>query len=176
MKNNNLVLWLGQESTNLEEELGGKNASLAKMIQNLSSYNIKVPDGFATTATAYRKFISENELEDTLSDILSSYRNGKLTLGNTGKKIRKKIQKGKFSSELKSEILSAYRELKKQSSGTKFSVAVRSSATAEDLPGASFAGQLESFLNIGTESRLLESIKDCYAKLVMHKFILSTIR
>lgn len=170
-RTNALVAWFHKESENFEKELGGKNASLAKMIQKLSKSGIKVPGGYATTATAYRQFIEENNMHAELTKIIESYRQKKLTLATAGKKIRDRILKGKFSNEMVEAILGAFQKLKKENSKRGFSVAVRSSATAEDLPGASFAGQLESYLNIASEERLLSSVKECYASLFTDRAI-----
>ncbi len=142
-------------------EVGGKNASLGEMIMNLSSIGIQVPEGFAITASAYRNFISANKIADKLDELISRLDTREFNnLSETGKACRELIMKSKFSEELKKEILDFYHEL-----GDSVTVAGRSSATAEDRPGASFAGQHDSFLNIRGNENLLQACKKCFASL-----------
>jgi pyruvate,water dikinase len=147
------------------DKVGGKNASLGEMIGGLAAAGIRVPDGFATTADAFREFLSANGLEKRIAERLRTLdpRDVK-ALAACGKEIRSWILKSPFPKELEKEIRSKYQELTKTtSSDTSF--AVRSSATAEDLPEASFAGQQESFLNIKGADNILEAIRHVFASL-----------
>jgi len=149
--------------------VGGKNASLGEMISKLSSKGIVVPDGFATTAFAFETFLTYNELHLPLFDLIiklnkTDYSN----LKEIGANARKLILAGKLPEKLVAEIIHSYKEL---CGKTPFAVAVRSSATAEDLPEASFAGQHESFLNIVGENAVLEAIIKCYASLYTDRAI-----
>lgn len=138
--------------------VGGKNASLGEMIGNLETVGVRVPDGFAVTASGYWAFIDANALRRKIQTLLSRYRTGGATLSMTGRAIRSAIGRGRFPPALKREILAAYRRM----GGL---VAVRSSATAEDLPDASFAGQHESFLDITGKASLLRACRVCFASL-----------
>lgn len=143
--------------------VGGKNASLGEMLSELSPKGIKIPDGFATTAEAFRIFLDENKLSELLDKKLKELDTVKLSnLSEIGESCRSLISNGVFSQKMKDDFLEAYRDLSK---GEKISVAVRSSATAEDLPTASFAGQHDSFLNIEGEENLLDAIHRCYVSL-----------
>ncbi|MFP4261578.1 MAG: phosphoenolpyruvate synthase [Opitutales bacterium] len=149
-------------------EVGGKNASLGEMIGALSERGIQVPGGFATTAKAYRSFIEENELEEAISGMLEQLsRDG---VAKVGPKIRRAIMKGEWPPEVEAAIRKAYREFSEEQ-GAEASVAVRSSATAEDLPEASFAGQQETYLNVSGEDDVLEACKKCYASLFTDRAI-----
>jgi pyruvate,water dikinase len=153
------------------KEVGGKNASLGEMFHQLSSKGINVPDGFATSAEAYWRFIRENELEDKLKETLSSLNDDDSTeLKKAGKKCRKLLMKATIPEDIEKAILDGYNELKKREESLE-SVAVRSSATAEDLPDASFAGQHETYLNIKNEDELLEAWKKCVASLFTNRAI-----
>jgi pyruvate,water dikinase len=146
-------------------EAGGKNASSGEMINNLASLGIRVPGGFVITATAFRNFLKENKIDVQLKKLLDSL--NKKTFANLpqiGKACRKLVLSAKFSDALAKDIVTAYQAM----DGNKkndLSVAVRSSATAEDLPNASFAGQHDSFLNIQGDKQLLEACKKCFASL-----------
>lgn len=145
--------------------VGGKNASLGEMISSLKKKGIKVPLGFATTAKAYFAFLEANGLIEQLF----SKKKGALRI--SGAEIRKLITRGHFPKELEQEILEAYRKLSHHYKQKHADVAVRSSATAEDLPDASFAGQQETFLHITTEKALLEACKKCFASLFTDRAI-----
>jgi pyruvate, water dikinase len=151
--------------------VGGKNASLGEMVRQLSSQGVKVPPGFATTAGAFRNFIGENRLESGLRERLDKFRQGTATLQATGEAIRQLILDAPFSADLEEAIRVAYRELGRRSGRENPAVAVRSSATAEDLPDASFAGQQESFLNVRGERALLDACRRCYASLFTDRAI-----
>ncbi len=153
------------------KEVGGKNASLGEMFKELTSKGINIPDGFATSAEAYWKFIRENEIEDQLKKELSSLdADDQEKLKEAGKKCRKLVMNAEIPKEIKESILDEYKALK-QRTETLTSVAVRSSATAEDLPEASFAGQHESYLNVQSEDELLEAWKKCVASLFTDRAI-----
>lgn len=165
------IIWLNQVSLSDIDRVGGKNASLGEMIQNLSSVGVKVPTGFATTAQAYRDFLDQNGLTDKINALLDKLDTDNVQqLQTTGKTIREWILAQPLSPELMSAIEQAYQRLTKEL-GQKFSVAVRSSATAEDLPDASFAGQQETFLNVEGLNNILIAIKKVFASLFTDRAI-----
>ncbi|MGD2120085.1 MAG: PEP/pyruvate-binding domain-containing protein, partial [Chromatiales bacterium] len=128
--------------------VGGKNASLGEMIANLSEAGVSVPGGFATTAAAYREFLSQSGLDQRIQQALSELdTNDVARLAETGKQIRQWILDTPFPADFEQSIDQAFAQLE-QVYGQQVSWAVRSSATAEDLPDASFAGQQETFLNV----------------------------
>ncbi len=150
-------------------QVGGKNASLGEMFQKLSSKGIRVPNGFATTSEAFWKFLDENSLRASLQSTLSELDTDNYSnLGAIGEKARKLILGGTLSKNLSQQITEAYQSLCK---GRNCAVAVRSSATAEDLPDASFAGQHDTFLNITSKAGLLEAVKKCFASLYTDRAI-----
>lgn len=154
------------------EKVGGKNASLGEMYNQLNPLGINVPNGFALTADVYRLFRKENNIETVLTELLLSLDSKNYSnLAEIGEKTRKYILEAKLSLEIKKEIHTAYQSLCKQSEIENLAVAVRSSATAEDLPTASFAGRMESFLNISGESQLEDAIHRCYASLFTDRAI-----
>lgn len=151
--------------------VGGKNASLGEMISQLGPKGIKIPAGFATTAQAYWDFLDHNGLREKLTASLDKLdKKDFKNLTKTGKDIREKIMQGEFPDDLAKEIKEAYVELEKREE-TLTSVAVRSSATAEDLPEASFAGQHDSFMNIKGPEETLETCKKCFASLFTNRAI-----
>ena len=145
--------------------VGGKNASLGEMISQLSAKGVRVPTGFATTADAYRAFLAQNDLDKKINaelDVLNA--DDTQALAKCGAKIRAWIMEAEFPADLKAAIAENYAKLTEHSAkGTTF--AVRSSATAEDLPDASFAGQQESFLNIHGLENINHAIKEVFASL-----------
>lgn len=151
--------------------VGGKNASLGEMIGSLKEEGIRVPDGYATTADAYWKFIEANALREQIQSELDEFARGKQPLDKTGASIRKLFYHANFPTEIAEEVLDAYRELCRRYKADEVDVAVRSSATAEDLPEASFAGQQETFLNVRGEKELLEACRKCYASLFTDRAI-----
>ncbi len=151
--------------------VGGKNASLGEMIDALAGKGVAVPPGFATTASAYREYLTHNGLDQPIADRLNQLANGDETLSRTGEAIRALILSGDWPQETVTEIVAAYRELKTRNASDEMSVAVRSSATAEDLPDASFAGQQETFLNVSGEDALLNACKRCFASLFTNRAI-----
>lgn len=152
-------------------EVGGKNASLGEMISELAEAGIRVPEGFATTAAAYRAFLEHNDLGPRLRELLAKLDDGSATLEDTGRSVREAILGGELQPELVDALRTAYRTLEEETPGDAPAVAVRSSATAEDLPEASFAGQQESFLNVVGEEALLEACLRCYASLFTDRAI-----
>lgn len=151
--------------------VGGKNASLGEMFQKLTAKGIRIPDGFAVTAYAYRAFLQHNQLDQILPPILEDLDEKEFSnLQEIGSRVRAAMQKGRLPQVLEQAICEAYSELIARSGGAE-SVAVRSSATAEDLPEASFAGQQESFLNIQGEASLLGACLQCYVSLFTDRAI-----
>ncbi|WP_423820656.1 phosphoenolpyruvate synthase [Salinisphaera sp. SPP-AMP-43] len=151
--------------------VGGKNASLGEMTRHLDELGVRVPEGFATTATAYRAFIQANALAEPIGEALGRFQAGIAGLAETGARIRSLFLDSAFPTELASAITRAYVELGQRIGRETPDVAVRSSATAEDLPEASFAGQQESFLNIRGAEALLDACRRCYASLFTDRAI-----
>ncbi len=151
--------------------VGGKNASLGEMIKELSAMNVRVPGGFALTTNAYRLLIKENDLHEFVFSELDRYRRGDQDLGTTGLNIRLRFKASALPDELTMAIIDAYKRLGKIYDTPHLSVAVRSSATAEDLPTASFAGQQESYLNITNAHDLLNACLNCFASLFTDRAI-----
>ncbi len=170
-KDNDTIHWFENLSIRDVSLVGGKNASLGEMIGTLKDEGILVPDGFATTAGAYRRFLKANGLDEKIRASLEDYRNKKTSLHQTGEAIRRMIRRGSWPEEIALAIREAYRELCRRMEQEELDVAVRSSATAEDLPDASFAGQQETFLNISGEEELLEACRKCYASLFTDRAI-----
>lgn len=158
------VVWyqhLGMQDVN---RVGGKNASLGEMISNLAGAGVEVPGGFATTADAYNQFLEQSGLNDRIHDLLDTLDVDDVqALAQAGKKIRQWIIDTPFQPEFEAAIKDAFAELSENND--KFSFAVRSSATAEDMPDASFAGQQETFLNVRGLSSVMEAIKHVFASL-----------
>jgi pyruvate, water dikinase len=147
--------------------VGGKNASLGEMVRFLAPKGIAIPEGFATTADAYWKYLEHNHLKEKIAAKLSAMSEGELALSEAGNAIRRLILGGEFPESMASEIISAYRALGDKSTA----VAIRSSATAEDLPHLSFAGQQESYLNVRGKDQLLKACKKCLASLFTDRAI-----
>ena len=153
-------------------QVGGKNASLGEMIQNLTPIGVEVPDGFAITVDAYRYFIEFNNLSNSIHEIVSQTNvDDVIDLRRNGLKVRQLIREGKFPDDMSEAILEAYKELSLQYGADLTDVAVRSSATAEDLPDASFAGQQETYLNVRGDEALLSSVRNCIASLFTDRAI-----
>jgi pyruvate, water dikinase len=170
MAEQGLVRWFETLSSGDVDLVGGKNASLGEMIQNLSPKGIRVPGGFATTAEAYWRFLDANNLRTAISEQIEAWHRG-THLAQVGEAIRRMILDAEFPPQLAEALTNAYRELGVRLQRENPDVAVRSSATAEDLPEASFAGQQETFLNIRGEAALLDACKRCYASLFMDRAI-----
>ncbi len=167
-----LVLWFNQLGIEDVPLVGGKNASLGEMYQNLTKKGVRIPNGFALTAYAYRHFLEYNKLPEKIKTILKGLNTSNMAnLADRGHKIRELIRSAEFPEDLKKEIIESYKKLSKQYKDTHTDVAVRSSATAEDLPDASFAGQQETYLNIKGESMILDACKKCFASLFTNRAI-----
>ena len=151
---------------------GGKNASLGEMYRELKKKGVKVPNGFAVTAIAYRDFIEKAGIKQKIKDILSDL-NTKDTrnLMARGKKVRNTILNAEIPKDIQEKIISNYKRLSAQYGDKYTDVAIRSSATAEDLPDASFAGQQETYLNVRGEKNVIESCKKCFASLFTNRAI-----
>ncbi len=151
--------------------VGGKNASLGEMYSKLTPKGINVPDGFAVTAEAYKYFIQKNHLDDKIREALKGLdTHNVLDLQRRGRIVRNLILNAQMPKELEEEIRKAYRILEEEY-GKNLDVAVRSSATAEDLPDASFAGQQETYLNVRGEDAVVEHVKKCFASLFTDRAI-----
>ncbi len=152
--------------------VGGKCASLGEMICNLSALGVSVPQGFAITTEVYWKFLQANNLEAFIHEEMKNidYNNVE-SLRRSGLKIRQSIRNAKFPRELGGEIIEAYELLSQNNLQQYTDVAVRSSATAEDLPDASFAGQQESYLNVRGPSALIDAVRNCFASLFTDRAI-----
>ena len=170
-KNEQFILWFDQLGIEDVPIVGGKNASLGEMYRNLTLKGVKIPNGFAVTAYAYREFIEKSGLKDKIREILSDLDTGNIAnLQERGAKVREAILNAELSDELKRIIIEAYGHMCEQY-GENTDVAVRSSATAEDLPDASFAGQQDTYLNIKGPLQLIEASKKCIASLFTDRAI-----
>ncbi len=165
------VIWFEELQRGDVPRVGGKNASLGEMVRNLGAAGVKVPPGFATTAGGYWRFIDANKLAKPIETALGEYKAGKSSLQEAGETIRRAFMRADWPADAAQAIREAYRELSRRCGGADTDVAVRSSATAEDLPDASFAGQQESFLNIRGEAALLDACRRCYASLFTDRAI-----
>jgi len=151
--------------------VGGKNASLGEMIRNLGKKGVNVPSGFAVTAYAYKYTIEKAGIDKKIKEILSDLDTHDVNnLAERGKKVRELIKNTPLPQDLEEDIRKHYREMEKRYS-KNVDVAVRSSATAEDLPDASFAGQQETYLNVTGEDELIERVRDCFASLFTNRAI-----
>ncbi|MFV8373550.1 phosphoenolpyruvate synthase [Flavobacterium sp. LB2P74] len=166
------ILFFDQIGIDAIGKVGGKNASLGEMYNQLNPIGISIPNGFAVTAEGYRLFRKMNTLEKPLKDLLFSldtqhYSN----LSSIGEKARNLILSAAIPDEIRDEIYAAYQSLSEQCNSTNLDVAVRSSATSEDLPTASFAGQMQSFLNINGDEQLLDAAHRCFVSLFTDRAI-----
>ena len=175
------ILWFDEIRKENVDIVGGKNANLGEMYQTLTKVggknkgeSIQVPYGFAVTAESYRYFIEKNNLDKKIKDVLKNLNTKNIkNLEKAGEEVREMIMKATFPKELDFEITQAYRKLAKhfKIKPANLDVAVRSSATAEDLPDASFAGQQESYLNVRGEEEVLENIKKAFSSLFTNRAI-----
>ncbi|MBK0416038.1 phosphoenolpyruvate synthase [Chromobacterium haemolyticum] len=162
----NYVIWFEKLRMTDVEQVGGKNASLGEMISQLAGSGVRVPGGFATTAQAYRDFLQHNGLADKISAALANLDIDDVSeLARIGKEIRQWIIDTPFPAKLDADIKEAWDKMVADAGGADISVAVRSSATAEDLPDASFAGQQETFLNIRGLDNVKDAMKHVFASL-----------
>jgi len=165
------ILWFDELSIDDVPLVGGKNASLGEMYRNLTSKGVSVPNGFAVTAHAYHYLLEKAGIRGRIKDILSDLNVSNMkNLAERGLRVRETILQAEFPEELNEAIIEAYGRLCKRY-GKDADVAVRSSATAEDLPDASFAGQQETYLNIRGNRQLLEACKRCFASLFTNRAI-----
>ncbi|MRJ02239.1 MAG: phosphoenolpyruvate synthase [Epsilonproteobacteria bacterium] len=157
------IKWFREIGIDDVAEVGGKNASLGELYNNLTPLGVVVPNGFAVTAEAYRYYLDANGIWEPLKELFRNFNPDNIEeLQKVGAEARRLIMEGEVPGDLKEEILEGYRELRREY-GEELSLAVRSSATAEDSPTASFAGQNESYLNIRGEENLLWAYKMCLA-------------
>lgn len=167
----NFIKWYNEVGSEDVGSVGGKNASLGEMYSNLVPLGVKIPDGFALTADAYRYFFKTTGLDEKIKEILSDLDTHNIrNLQVRGKKARELILKAKLPQNLQDIIAQAYKQLEDKY-GSNVETAVRSSATAEDLPGASFAGQQETYLNIHGIDNILTATKKCIASLFTDRAI-----
>jgi len=171
METKKLVLWFNEIELDDIPQVGGKNASLGEMIQALTGKGVNIPDGFAVTADAYRYLLESGGIYDEIEQILSDLDTHDMhNLSEKGEKIRSLIYNAEIPEDLNQAILDAYATLCEEY-GEDTDVAVRSSATAEDLPDASFAGQQETYLNIRGKDALVDACKRCFASLFTNRAI-----
>ena len=165
------VKWFEDLTINDVPSVGGKNASLGEMIRSLGKKGVQVPGGFAITAYAYKYMMEKAGVQDKIKDLLADLNTHDVkNIAERGLKIRELIKSTPIPPELEEEIRKYYREMEFKY-GENTDVAVRSSATAEDLPDASFAGQQETYLNVRGEDDLIEKVRDCFASLFTNRAI-----
>jgi len=168
---NALILWFEEIGIEDVPLVGGKNASLGEMYQKLTSKGVAVPHGFAITAYAYQHLLKDAGIEEAIKDALKDLDTHDLhNLQARGEKVRKIIRDAEFPDDLRQAIIESYKKMEAEY-GTSVDVAVRSSATAEDLPDASFAGQQETYLNIRGYDALIDACKRCFASLFTNRAI-----
>src|SRR5437867_3111210 len=165
------VLQFDEVSSKDGGRVGGKNAALGEMIRALKKQGVRVPQGFATTADAFRLFVRENKIDKKIRAEIQRLKQGSKSLASVGKTLRTLFLKSKFPKQVEEEIREAYRDLCRRYKKRALAVAVRSSATAEDLPEASFAGQQETYLNISGEDAVVDACRKCYASLFTDRAI-----
>ena len=171
LKEEKNILWFDELGIEDVPLVGGKNASLGEMYVSLTKIGVKIPYGFAITARAYRDFIETTKTKEKIKEMLSDLDTfNLLNLQERGRKVRLAIMDAQFPQELRMQIINAYSRME-EIYGKYIDVAVRSSATAEDLPDASFAGQQETYLNVHSEEQLLHSCKRCFASLFTDRAI-----
>ncbi len=172
MKNKKLILWFNEISIEDVPLVGGKNASLGEMYRNLTKKGVKIPNGFAVTAHAYRYVLKKENVKEKIRTIFKDLNvNNIENLSKKGNEVRRMIRHLPLPKDLEEEIIKAYYQLSKQAKVKEMDVAVRSSATAEDAPDASFAGQQETYLNIKGPEDLLDACKKCFASLFTNRAI-----
>ena len=167
-----LILWFNELGIEDVPYVGGKNASLGEMYRLLTQKGVNIPNGFAVTANAYFYILKKEGIMIKIKDILKDLNTHDLkNLQERGRKVRRLIREAPMPMDLRKQIMTQYKKLSKQYNSEKVDVAVRSSATAEDLPDASFAGQQETYLNIKGEKALVKSCMDCFASLFTDRAI-----
>ena len=171
-KSEKFILWFKEISHKDVPFVGGKNASLGEMYNSLSKKGVNIPDGFATTSFAFWHFMKKTGLKEKIEEILKDLDVSDIkNLQGKGKKVRDLILKSEIPNDLGKEILRSYHKLSKKYGQEQTDVAVRTSATAEDLPSASFAGQYTTYLNVKGDEKLLEAVKGCLASLFTDRAI-----
>ena len=165
------VLRFDEVSSRDGAHVGGKNAALGEMIRALKRQGVRVPGGFATTADAFRLFVRENNIDNKVRAEIERLEKGRKSLAAVGKALRALFLKAKFPEQVETQLRDAYRNLCERYDKRALDVAVRSSATAEDLPEASFAGQQQTFLNISGEDAVVDACRKCYASLFTDRAI-----
>lgn len=171
-KSKEFILWFDGLAISDVPLVGGKNAALGEMFSNLTELEVAVPDGFAITAYAYRYFLEQTGSKDRIKAALDGLDTGNLRdLAKRGEIVRRLILKAELPTDLKQAVTKAYAELGQKLNQANPDVAVRSSATAEDLPGASFAGQQETYLNVVGDKALLQAVKECISSLFTNRAI-----
>ncbi len=171
-KNEKYVIWFDELRIEDVPLVGGKNASLGEMYHSLKEKGVLIPNGFAITAAAYRHLLKDAGIENAVKEALHGLDTHDIrNLQERGRKVREIIRYAKLPDDLEEEIRKAYRRLCDETNTTDVDVAVRSSATAEDLPDASFAGQQETYLNIRGEESLLFACRSCFASLFTNRAI-----
>jgi len=168
---NSYIRWFENIRVGDVPTVGGKNASLGEMVQSLKSQGIRVPDGFAITAQTYWEFLEANNLQAKILYQIEQFQAGEISLEKAGKTIRRLLVRSRFPDAIAEVIREGYRQLSDRYNLEEVDVAVRSSATAEDLPDASFAGQQETYLNITGTEEVLEACRKCYASLFTDRAI-----
>ena len=165
------IIWFESLGRDDVARVGGKNASLGELVGRLGPAGVNVPPGFATTSDAYWRFVDANALRPVIEAALNDFSAGKANLQETGAAIRRAFLRSDWPEDTAQALRTAYRELSRRVGSNETDVAVRSSATAEDLPEASFAGQQESYLNVRGETALLDACRRCYASLFTDRAI-----
>jgi pyruvate,water dikinase len=172
MANNDFIRNLHEVGIGDIDLVGGKNASLGEMLQHLTQLGVNIPGGFVITVNAYNNFIEFNNLQDEIRKLVKAIDHGNVeSLRRAGLQVRNLIRNSKFPPELSAEIIQAYYDLSAKYGQQGTDVAVRSSATAEDLPDASFAGQQETYLNVRGPAALMDSVRNCFASLFTDRAI-----
>src|SRR3989344_1692946 len=167
-----LILWFKEIGIKDVPLVGGKNAALGEMYRNLTRVGVNIPNGFAVTAEAYRHFMKKSGAGGKIEEILKGLNTGDIeNLQKRGKEIRSLVIKSEMPADLVLEIKKAYKKLETLCKEKNVDVAVRSSATAEDLPGASFAGQQETYLNISGSDEVVRAVKKAIASLFTDRAI-----
>jgi pyruvate, water dikinase len=170
--NNRIILPLDSVGIDDIALVGGKCASLGEMLQNLAGTGVRIPGGFVVTTAAYRQFLEQSQLETFIRSELDRIDFDNVeSLRRAGSRIRQSISNARFPQELSHQIIAAYETLSQSYGQSATDVAVRSSATAEDLPDASFAGQQETYLNVRGPAALIDAVRNCFASLFTDRAI-----
>ncbi len=151
--------------------VGGKNASLGEMIAALRSQRIDVPDGYAVTAAAYWRLVAHNDVRPVIASAIEEYHAGQIPLRDAGRRVRSALAQAELPDDLDTAIREAYARMCAAGGTAELPVAVRSSATAEDLPDASFAGQHESYLNVTGADAVVAAYRECVASMFTDRAI-----